>query len=140
TSATLGTDIQQNFIGEFNLGNFKNKMVAGLDYYHQKAINSGTGYAGHGSVHIGGNIHECSAVAPARPQATGVARNHAPGAADPGVLSQAGADAGIALLPNPGSQLSESDQKVYSAYVSDVIYFMPELSAMASLRVDHFSN
>lgn len=139
-SETLATDIQQNFIGEFNLGNFKNKMVAGLDYYHQKAINSGTGYAGHGFVYIGTNIDEFSAVAPALHQDSGIPMNQTAGTDDTGVLTQAGADAGIALLPNPGAQISESDQKVYSAYVSDVIYFTPALSAMASLRVDHFSN
>jgi iron complex outermembrane receptor protein len=139
-SETLGTDIQQNFIGEFNLGNFKNKMVAGLDYYHQKAINSGTGYGSHGFVYIGSNIDEFSAVASSLHEASGAPMNQTPGTDDTGVLSQAGADAGIALLTNPGTQLSESEQKVYSAYVSDVIYFMPELSAMASLRIDHFSN
>src|SRR5690606_1985591 len=94
-SETIGTDIQQNFIGEFNLGNFKNKMVAGLDYYNQKAINSGTGYAGHGFVYIGNNIDEFSAVAPALHQASGVPMNQTPGTDDTGVLSQAGADAGI---------------------------------------------
>ncbi len=139
-SETIGTDIQQNFIGEFNLGNFKNKLVAGLDYYHQQAINSGTGYAGQGYVYIGNNIDEFSAVAPSLHQQDGTPMNETPGTDDTGVLTQAGADAGIALLPNPGTHLSDSQHKVYSAYVSDVIYFMPELSAMASLRVDHFSN
>lgn len=139
-SETIGTDIQQNFIGEFNLGKFKNKLVAGLDYYHQKAINSGTGYAGQGYVYIGNNIDEFSAVAPILHDMDGTPMNQTPGTDDTGVLSQAGADAGIALLANPGAQLSETEQKVYSAYVSDVIYLMPELSAMASLRVDHFSN
>ena len=138
-SETIATDIQQNFIGEFNLGNFKNKLVAGLDYYNQKAINSGTGYGNHGYVYIGNNINEFSAVAPILHQ-NGPPMNQTPGTDDTGVLSQAGADAGIALLANPGAQLSETEQKVYSAYVSDVIYLMPELSAMASLRIDHFSN
>src|SRR5690606_16516135 len=109
-SETIGTDIQQNFIGEFNLGNFKNKLVAGLDYYNQKAINSGTGYGNHGYVYIGNNIDEFSAVAPILHQ-NGPPMNQTPGTDDTGVLSQAGADAGIALLANPGAQLSETEQK-----------------------------
>ncbi|WP_335966658.1 TonB-dependent receptor [Galbibacter sp. PAP.153] len=138
-SETLGTDIQQNFIGEFNLGNFKNKMVAGLDFFNQKVINNGTGYGNQGYVYIGSNNEEFQAVLPALHEQSGTPMGTSyPD--DSGVLTQAGADAGIAQLANPGAQYSESEQKIYSAYVSDVIYFMPELSAMASVRLDHFSN
>jgi iron complex outermembrane receptor protein len=30
----IATDIQQNFIGDFKIGKFRNRMVAGLDYYN----------------------------------------------------------------------------------------------------------
>lgn len=30
----IATDIQQNFIGDFKLGKFRNRIVAGLDYYN----------------------------------------------------------------------------------------------------------
>ena len=47
------------------IGNFKNKMVAGLDYYNQRIINNSTGYANQGFVYIGTNNDEFAAVAPA---------------------------------------------------------------------------
>jgi iron complex outermembrane recepter protein len=30
----IATDIQQNFIGDFNIGKFRNRLVVGLDYYN----------------------------------------------------------------------------------------------------------
>jgi len=138
-SEKTGVDIQQNFIGEFNLGNLKNKMVAGLDYYNQRIINNSTGYANQGFVYIGTNNDEFAAVAPALHQQFGTPMNDG-FVDDTGILTQAGADASIATLGNPSAQYSETKQEIYSAYVSDVIYFLPQLSAMASLRLDHFSN
>src|SRR5690606_23343312 len=57
-----------------------------------------------------------------------------------GILTQAGADAGIMALDNPGGQPSEAETEVFSAYASNVIDLMPGLSAMLSVRVDRFSN
>lgn len=33
-SSVAAHDIQQNFVGDFNIGNLRNRMVIGLDYYH----------------------------------------------------------------------------------------------------------
>src|SRR5690606_23251241 len=49
----------------------------------------------------------------------------------------AGADAGIGF---DGPYYSKTTQEIFSAYASDVAYILPNLSVMASLRVDRFSN
>ncbi|WP_225585088.1 hypothetical protein [Flavobacterium sp. MDT1-60] len=36
-SPFYGTDIQQNFIGKFNIGKLKNRVVAGFDFYSLRA-------------------------------------------------------------------------------------------------------
>lgn len=108
---TNSTDIQQNFIGDFKLGNFRNRIVAGLDYYNRNNISNGTGYAALGYINMAGD--------------------------DDGILSQPAVDAALATLPVNNSNLK---QEVYSAYASDVFNFTPALSAMASLRIDHFKN
>ncbi|SIO16251.1 TonB-dependent receptor [Algoriphagus halophilus] len=109
---TLTTDIQQNFIGNFQIGSFKNKMILGLDYYDQDIKNSSTGWVGNGVVTLSdGN--------------------------DTGVLTQAGVDE---LLKDTFEGNSTGTTQVVSAYVSDVIELTSQLSVMASVRVDHFKN
>jgi len=137
-SKTLGTDIQQNFIGDFTIGTMRNRLVVGLDYFKTRTINNSTGYGNQGFAYVGSNPDEFQAVAPALHDYFGTPMGT--GLYDSGVLTQAGADAGIATLANPGAQFSEAGQEIFSAYASNVISLLPELSAMASLRVDRFSN
>ena len=137
-SETIGTDIQQNFIGEFNIGSVKNKFVAGLDYFNRGIKSNTTGYGVQGFVNIGVDQAQFAAIAPLLHTALNIPRGISPD--DTGILTQAGADAGIAVSENPGVGYSESKQEVFSAYASDVAYILPNLSAMASLRVDRFSN
>lgn len=108
-STTLGTDLQQNFVGTLALGPVANTLVAGADYFHQRTINNSTGYVGLGTVTVGSD--------------------------DPGALSRSAVDAALA---DASVTMSDVEQEVYSAYVSDVADLTPWLSAMASLRVDHF--
>lgn len=109
---TLTTDIQQNFIGNFQIGSLKNKMILGLDYYDQDIKNSSTGWVGNGVVTLSdGN--------------------------DTGVLTQAGVDE---LLKDTFEGNTTGTTQVVSAYVSDVIELTSQLSVMASVRVDHFKN
>lgn len=109
---TLTTDIQQNFIGDFSIGNLKNKVILGVDYYHQDIKNSSTGWVGNGVVTLSdGN--------------------------DTGVLTQAGVDD---LLKDTFEGNTTGTTRVVSAYASDVIELTSRLSVMASLRVDNFKN
>lgn len=138
-SETIGTDIQQNFIGEFNIGAVKNKLIVGLDYFNNEVINNSTGYGNQGFVYIGNNTDYFQAVAPALHAYYGTPMGNSY-LDDTGVLTQDGADQGIALSSSPGASYSKSRQEIFSAYASDVVYILPQLSAMASLRVDRFSN
>lgn len=110
-STTLGTDIQQNFIGDFDVAGFRNKMVVGLDYFEESVINNSTGYALFDQISL-------------------------QNAEGPGISRQA-VDTALASMSVVNST---TEQRVYSAYVSDVINFSPRLSAMASLRFDYFDN
>lgn len=107
--STNTTDIQQNFIGDFKIGQFRNRIVAGLDYFSRNTVSSATGYAMNGIVDMTG--------------------------ADNGILTRSHTDSLLNALPLTVSNLKD---EVYSAYASDVFNFLPNLSAMVSLRVDHF--
>ncbi|WP_333810510.1 TonB-dependent siderophore receptor [Flavobacterium sp.] len=104
------TDIQQNFIGDFKIGNMRNRLVAGLDYYNSRLINSGSGWVANGTVSLVNGT-------------------------DTGILTQAGTDA---LLTGSFAGNTEATQEIMSAYVSDVLNVTNRLSVMASLRLDYF--
>lgn len=109
--STNTTDIQQNFTGDFKIGQFRNRVVAGLDYFNRHTQGNSTGYAMNGLIDMAGN--------------------------DNGILSKQHTDSLLNALPVDNSNLT---QETYSAYVSDVFNILPSLSVMASLRVDHFKN
>ncbi|WP_256012268.1 TonB-dependent receptor [Desertivirga xinjiangensis] len=113
-SNTETTDIQQNFIGDFNVGTIRNRVVVGLDYYNNTALSNNSNYAGFGTV----NPQEEPEI--------------------PENLTTQAADAAITAAGYGGSM--RATQNVYSAYISDVVNITPALSAMASLRIDHFRN
>lgn len=104
------TDIQQNLIGDFKIGNMRNRLVAGLDYYNSRLINGGSGWVANGTVSLVNGT-------------------------DTGILTQAGTDA---LLTGSFAGNTEANQEIMSAYVSDVLNVTNKLSVMASLRLDYF--
>jgi len=109
---TLATDIQQNFIGNFKIGNLRNRMVIGIDYYTQNILNASNNWVGAGTISL---VNQTDS-----------------GAAN---LTQAGIDNLLAGTFEPNS---DTESQVVSAYVSDVINITNKLSVMASLRVDEF--
>lgn len=109
-STTNGTDIQQNFTGDFKLGGIRNRLVVGLDFFQKKVINNSTGYIAYDSFDL-----SSSAPVPA--------------------IKKAAVDT---MLASAAVGKSKTEQQVYSAYVSDVIDVLPSVSAMVSLRLDHF--
>jgi iron complex outermembrane receptor protein len=130
-STTLTTDIQQNFIGDFKIGNLRNRIVVGIDYFNRGSIDNGSNYVGNGGIYIGNldlktvNENFFGITNPADYITNG----------DSGKLTKSGADSILATAPVNNNK---TKQEVYSAYASDVINFTPALSAMASLRVDRF--
>lgn len=107
---TYATDIQQNFIGDFKIGSLRNRVVAGIDYFKATITSASPGWVANGTVSLVNGT-------------------------DNGDLTQAGVDN---LLAGSYTGISTAENEVFSAYVSDVLNILPELSAMASLRVDHF--
>ncbi|HEY5748818.1 MAG TPA: TonB-dependent receptor [Chryseolinea sp.] len=118
---TVTTDIQQNFNGDFSLGNLRNRMVVGLDYFNRNIIDNGTGYAWIYNVTPQGAVNYVDPY-------TGVE-------AAPSYLTRPSVDN---LIAPTGISNSNSKDNTYSAYVSDVINLTPKLLAMASLRFDYF--
>lgn len=112
-STTKTTDIQQNFIGDFNIGSIRNRMVVGFDYFNRTAIDKSSNYVQVGLVTTGAN------------------------GMDTGNLT---ADNIYNLTNASGYNDTKTTQQTYSAYASDVVNITPELSAMLSLRVDRFKN
>lgn len=111
-STTIGTDIQQNFNGDFEIAGLRNRMVIGLDFLQQNVISNSSGYIAYDSFDLDSN--------------------------DPvPAISKAAVDT---MLANTSVYKSRSEQQVYSAYVSDVIDILPQVSVMASARLDHFVN
>lgn len=132
-STTLTTDLQQNFIGDFEVAGMRNRMVAGLDYFQRTIIDNGTGYQANGNIYIGDaslqNVNES------------VFGIYDPAAYitdyDSGILSTQAVDD---LLSGVDRNNRKTQEDIYSAYLSNVLNIIPKLSAMASLRIDQFEN
>jgi iron complex outermembrane receptor protein len=107
---SLATDIQQNFIGDFKIGKLRNRLVAGVDYYKSDIQNGSSGWRGNGIVSLNDG-------------------------SDTGDLTQAGVDN---LLVGSFEGNTTAEVEVISAYASNVLNVTDKLSAMVSLRVDHF--
>ncbi|AZI20185.1 TonB-dependent receptor domain-containing protein [Chryseobacterium taklimakanense] len=110
-SETLGTGIQQNFIGDFNIGNMRNRLVAGLDYLNTKVLNNDSEWRAFGTVSL---------------------KNQT----DTSTLTSQAAEA---ILLDAKVVPATAETHIKSAYFSNVLNILPELSAMVSLRVDNFS-
>jgi len=107
-----GTNIQQNFIGDFKLGSIRNRLVVGLEYYNQKSNRDFT------TVNMP------------------VLNYTKPGAA----YDNFNADKVSALAANTPYTYTQTNLSSYAVYASDVINFTDQLSAMLSLRADRFDN
>jgi iron complex outermembrane receptor protein len=109
------TNVQQNFIGDFKIGHFRNRVVVGVEYYNQKS-----------------NWNNVSVTFPN-------INYRKPGAA----YNEFTADkvsALVAATPAKATDYVQNNQSSYAAYVSDVFNLTDRLNAMASLRVDRFVN
>ncbi len=111
-SKTLASGIQQNFIGDFTLGSMRNRLVVGFDYLNTKVIANDTGWTTLGVVSL---VNQT----------------------DTGTLTKSAADLALGTLDAVPEASAETHIK--SAYFSNVLNILPNLSAMVSLRVDNFS-
>lgn len=110
-TAFIATDVQQNFIGDFRLGRFRNRMVVGLDYYNN--ANS------FDRINITGPT-----VNFIRPGTTGkINRQTIDGLASTGTV-----------------RAENNGDNTYAAYVSDVFNVTDQLLVMGSVRADRYFN
>lgn len=107
----IATDLQQNFIGDFKIGKFRNRIVAGLDYY-----NNANDFD-----RITVNTATFDFVNP--PANAGTTQQ----------VVDTMAEAGNGTL-----RKEKNGDNTYAAYFSDVFNFTDRLSTMVSLRVDHY--
>ncbi|PRX51987.1 TonB-dependent receptor [Salegentibacter salegens] len=130
-STTISNDIQQNFIGDFEIAGMRNRTVVGLDYFNRKVIDNNSGYVANGEVYIGNaslqNVNE--SVYDIYEPANYITDN------DSGILSKEGT---AGLLENVNRNNSIAEEDIYSAYISNVLNFTPQLALMTSLRLDQF--
>lgn len=108
------SEIQQNFIGQFNIGSLKNRLVVGLDYFHENSNQLFYG-ADFDIIPKNGVI----------PGYSNFNRNKLDS---------------VLINGTPWTWPYEYQTNTYSAYASDVINITSKLIAMAALRVDHFDN
>lgn len=109
-STTTNTDLQQSFVGDFNLSLTEHRVVVGGGYRQEEIVNNGTGFIVFDQISVG----------------TG----------DPSGLS--GAAVEDALAENGAATRNSTAEERYSAYALDVIDIIPQLSVMGSVRLDHF--
>lgn len=120
---TNTTDIQQNFNGDFKLGNMRNRLLVGVDYFKRNVIDNGSGWASARNVTPQGDVNYVD-----------------PYSGDtlaPVYLTQASIDNLLAGLEGSASNITNSS---FGAYASNVLNITPKLSAMVSLRADYFDS
>jgi len=108
-----GTDVQQNFIGDFRIAGMRNRVVAGVDFYDLRSSRNDA------SVNM-------PAVTFKKP---GAAYNNF-------TIEKVSPLFATAKFSN----FVATNENTYSAYVSDVLNLTPRLLAMASLRIDRYKN
>jgi len=103
-------NIQQNFTGEFKIGQLKNRLLAGVDYYQFRSQLRYTNVGTYDVVNIKKPIPAIN-------------------------LEKVNA-----LVAAAANSNNETKLMTYSAYISDVINLTHKLIAMLSLRIDRFVN
>jgi iron complex outermembrane receptor protein len=108
-SKTSVVNIQHNLTGQFKVGVFDNKFVWGIDYLSKKLNNVDTEYTEHGIVSLANQT-------------------------DSGILTKAAVHE--ALLDSEKEHRIAKTETL-STYLSNVTNFLPNLSLMMSIRIDH---
>lgn len=114
-TSNTAINIQQNFIGDFKIGTFRNRLVVGLDFLNRTINNSNSPYIVFDNV--SGTSNDANYIK----------------------ISQSAVMAKLAASTSAPVKNFNSGN-VYSIYASDVINLTDRLLAMLSLRVDKFEN
>lgn len=114
-SEAASTSIQQNFNGEFHIGNVKNKVLIGLDYLNQTLRNNHSPIVKYDTIN-GQDLTN-----------------------DYGFISR---DLVTARIQKSKDKMvrNYTSNNIYGAYISDAVYLTDRWITLLSLRVDHFSS
>lgn len=106
---------QQNFIGSFSIGHFKNRIVGGIDFTQHRA-----------DQYFSGNVYDTIYALGEIPAYRNFNRTN---------MDKVYQDKGYSFI-YPVNYIANS----YSAYVSDMFNVTDNLMVLAALRLDHFNN
>jgi len=109
TTSFIATNIQQNFIGDFHIGRFRNRIVVGLDYYN----NSNHFDRYHTNTKTFNFVH-------------------------PSADFRVNRNTIDALTATSAVRKENNGDNTYAAYISNVFNITDQLMVMGSLRVDRF--
>lgn len=109
-------DVQQNFIGNFRIAGFRNRLLVGVDYLRLKVNNDNSPYIVYDFVN--GTMNNDN--------------NYTK-------ISKYGVDQKI-MASTAAATRNHGTTYIYSAYAADVVNLTPNLLAMLSLRVDRFDS
>lgn len=109
---TNSFDIQQNFTGDVKIGDVRNRILVGIDYLETQNIDNSSEFRGLNLITAQGQLLQ------------GLPAN------------QENLDL---VLTGAGNANTNVNQNILSAYVSDVVNILPELSVMAGVRYDRFN-
>ncbi|MBK1896593.1 TonB-dependent receptor [Chryseobacterium paridis] len=117
------TSFQQNFNGEFKIGEIKNKLLVGLDYLNQSLNNNLS------PIVVFDRIDGKNLNAPVGGPVTGTYGN----------ISR---DLALQKIQTSTAPLvrNTASSNIYGAYVSDAVYITDRLVALLSLRFDHYES
>ncbi|KOP37419.1 TonB-dependent siderophore receptor [Flavobacterium sp. WLB] len=108
-----GTDIQQNFNGDFKIGNLRNRVVAGLDFYSVRATrNDATVNMPAVNFRTPGDAYNNFTIDKIKPL----------------------------FAAATYTNYTSNNERTYSAYISDVLNITDRLIVMAGLRADRYIN
>lgn len=111
-------NLQQNFTGDFKIGNLRNRIVVGLDFLNQQSSSSDSPYFLYDQVNT--SINDPRYINYSKSQLMAKLQ-------------------GLDPATNPTSRY-RTQSNVYSVYASDVLNVTDQLLAMASVRIDRFQN
>ncbi|REG98411.1 TonB-dependent siderophore receptor [Flavobacterium aquicola] len=135
-SKNKGLDIQQNFLGDFKIGDLNNKLLVGADYYHENIETDNSSYGNQGFVHVGGSSNaQFQALVPYLHTAYGSPIKMNEQGDDSGDLTPKGADQVITFSTPDNASLDN-----YSFYVSDVLNVTDNLFLNAAVRYDVYES
>lgn len=117
-------DIQQNFNGDFKIGNMRNRVLVGLDYFHRNVVENSSAWGAGRNVTPWGEI--------------GYFDPYSGDPLDTVYLTMASVNK--LLAASGDSTRTNISNSSYSAYASNVLNITPALSVMLSLRADYFDS